>query len=192
MSSDLEYIAEQFRALRKENADLGRKLASVVMVGKVVEHQGDKMRLEFDEKDPATGKPFRSPLVRRGASSGAGASGHKERNRPAIGERMLLLSPGGEIGAHSRAYPYGPTDDNAEPSGDADFARVFSEGNARFAIKDGMIRVTVGGKGFELTAAQLQMIGVFKADGGSRPAHYVGGLDDAGDTAVDGNSNILI
>lgn len=192
MSADFEIIAEEFRRLRRKNAQLERQLASMAMTGKVIERQGDKVRLEFDPKDAATGKPFRSPLVRIGASSGAGSNGHKERIRPAIGETMLLLSPNGEIGAHSRAYPYGPTDDNPEPSGDDDFDRVLQHGNARIAIKDGMIRVTVGGKGFELTAAQLQMIGIFKAEGGSRPAHYVGGLDNAGDLAVDGNDNMLI
>lgn len=192
MSADLELIAEEFRQLRRENAEAKRRLASMMMVGRVIENEGDKTRLEFDAKDPATGKPFRSPLVRLGNSSGAGGSGHKERNRPAIGETMLLLSPNGEIGAHSRAYPYGPTDDNPEPSGDDDAARILENGNARIVMKNGMIRVTVGGKGFELTEAQLQMLGIFKADGGSRPAHYVGGVDDAGDTAVDGNPNMLI
>jgi hypothetical protein len=187
--SAVEEIAEMFRAMRSDLDDARRRLASVVMIGKVVERDGDKVRLEFDEKDPSTGKPFRSPLLRRANSAG---NGHKERNRAAMGEVMMMVSPGGEIGRHSRAVPYGPVDESPEPEGDDDFPRVIQEGNARIAIKDGMIRVTVEGKGFELTAAQLQMIGVFKAEGGSRPAHYVGGVDDGGDKAVDGNSNVLI
>ncbi|MGL5447442.1 MAG: phage baseplate protein [Rhabdaerophilum sp.] len=192
MSADFELIAEEFRDLRRINARIERKLASVAMIGKVIERHGDKVRLEFDQKDAATGKPFRSPLARIGASSGSGSNGHKERNRPAIGETMLLISPNGEIGAHSRAYPYGPTDDNPEPSGDDEFDRVFEHGNARIAIMNGKIRVTVGESGFELTEVELKMLGVFRAKDGSRPAHYAGGIDTGGDFAIDGNSKLLI
>lgn len=187
--SAIEEISELFRATKSQLEDTRRRLSSVIMIGKVVERSGDKVRLEFDPADASTGKPFRSPMLRLAESAGAG---HKERNRPAIGQIMMMISPNGEIGRHSRAIPYGPVDDSAEPEGDEDFPRVWQEGNARIAMKDGMIRVTVGGKGFELTEAQLQMIGVFKAEGGWRPAHYAGGLDDGGDTAVDGNSNMLI
>lgn len=187
--SAIEEIAELFRQTRSELEDARRRIASTIMIGKVIERSGDKVRLEFDQKDASTGKPFRSPLLRRADSAG---EGHKERNRPAMGEVMMMISPNGEIGRHSRVIPYGPLDDSTEPEGDEDFPRVIQEGNARIAIRDGMIRVTVGGKGFELSEAQLQMIGVFKADGGSRPAHYVGGQDSDGDQAVDGNSNMLI
>ncbi len=187
--SAAEEIAEFIRGLRADHEDTRRRLASVMLIGKVVERSGDKVRLEFDQADASTGKPFRSPLIRLAEAAG---EGHKERNRPAMGQMMMMLSPNGEIGRHSRALPYGPVDDSGEPEGDADFPRVIQEGNARIAMKDGMIRITVNGKGFELTEAQLQMIGIFRAEGGSRPAHYVGGVDDAGDTAVDGNSSMLI
>lgn len=155
----IDYVAETIRALRSELEDTRRRLASTVMIGRVVEVSGDKIRLEFDEKDASTGEPFRSPLVRRANSAGSEGSGHKERNRPVVGETMALLSPNGEIGKHSRAIPYGPTDDSAEPAGDEGFARVLSEGNASLAIKDGEIRIKVGGTSISVTNAGFDQTG---------------------------------
>lgn len=156
--SEADYIAEQIRALRSETEDLRRRLASVVMVGQVVENQGEKMRLEFEAKDSSTGKPFRSPMIRRANSAGKDGAGHKERNRPAIGETMILVSPNGEIGAHSRAMPYGPTDESGEPAGDESYPRILAEGNASIAIKAGEIRIKVGGAVLTLTEASIKAL----------------------------------
>lgn len=178
--SGADAIAEILRATRADLEDTRRRMASVVMIGRVVERSGDKVRLEFDAADPSTGKPFRSPLVRRANSSG---ETHKERNRPAMGEIMALLSPNGEIGRHSRAIPYGPVDDSQEPQGDDDFPRVIQEGNARIAIKDGMIRITVGGTTWTFTPQGFdQTGGHHKHDGKNTGRDHVhGGVVKGGD-----------
>ena len=155
----MQDLAEVIRSQSAAIEDLKRRVASLVMIGQAVEVQGDKVRLEFDARDPATGAPFRGPLTRRASAAGAGGSGHKERNRPAVGETMVLISPNGEIGAHSRALPYGPTDESAEPGEDAGYPRVFAEGNASMAIKAGEIRLKVGGVTVTLTAEGLRVTG---------------------------------
>ncbi len=50
----------------------------------------------------------------------------------------------------------------------------------------------LGDEGFDLTSEGLQMLGKFKGKNGKRPAHYKGGKDSDGDTAVDGNDDVLI
>lgn len=190
MSTDFNFIAEEIRSLRSASEDLRRRLASVVMIGQVSEISGDKQRLTFDDKDASTGEPFKSPLVRRASASGSAGGGHKERNRPAMGETMALISPNGEIGRHSRAIPYGPTDDSAEPAGDEGFARVFSEGDASVAIKAGEIRLKVGGVTFKINGAGIEITGgTIKHDGKSIDKDHVhGGIVPGGsDTDVPSN-----
>lgn len=181
--SATDYLAEIIRALRSDLEDTRRRLASAVMIGRVVEVSGDKVRLEFDEKDASTGEPFRSPLVRRANSAGANGAGHKERNRPVMGETMALLSPNGEIGRHSRAFPYGPTDESGEPAGDEGFARVLSEGNASLAIRDGEIRLKVGGTTVSVTADGFDQTGGHQKHDGKNTGkdHIHGGIVPGGD-----------
>lgn len=188
MSAD--YVAEIIRALRADLEDTRRRLASTVMTGRVVEVSGDKVRLEFDEKDPSTGEPFRSPLVRRANSAGLEGQGHKERNRPVVGEVMALISPNGEIGRHSRALPYGPTDDSGEPSGDEGFARVFAEGNASIALKNGEIRFKVDGTTVSIKGEGLEQTGGHQKHDGKNVGkdHVHGEVTPGGsDTGVPSN-----
>lgn len=179
--SAADQIAEFLRQTRADLEDARRRLSSVVMIGRVIERQGDKVRLEFDAADPSTGKPFRSPLVRRADSAGAG---HKERNRAALGEVMALISPNGEIGRHSRVMPYGPVDDSPEPEGDEDFPRIWQEGNARLALKDGAIRLSVGGVTWTFTAEGLDQKGGHHRHDGKNTGrdHVHGGVVKGGDT----------
>lgn len=176
--SGIELIAEEIRALRSENEDLRRRLASVVMIGQVKQISGDKVKLEFDEKDPSTGQPFRSPMIRRADSAGANGQGHKERRRPVLGETMMMISPNGEIGKHSRALPYGPTDESAEPAGDDGFARILSDGNASLAIRDGEIRIKVGGTSVSITSAGFDQTGGHQKHDGKNTGkdHVHGGV----------------
>jgi hypothetical protein len=185
-----EYVAETIRALRADLEDTRRRLASMVMTGRVIEIKGDMVRLEFDETDPSTGEPFRSPLIRRANSAGREGQGHKERNRPVVGEVMALISPNGEIGRHSRAIPYGPTDDSGEPAGDEGFARVFAEGNASIALRDGEIRFKVGGSSVSLTGEGFEQTGGYQRHDGRNVGkdHVHGDVTPGGsDTGVPSN-----
>ena len=65
-------------------------------------------------------------------------------------------------------------------------------GAARIALSANGISITVDGKGFTLSPGEMAMSTVFRAKDGFRKAHYVGGQDSDGDTAIDGNDNILI
>lgn len=183
MSGDLQYIAEVIRAQGAAIEDLKRRVASLIMIGQVSEISGDKQRLTFDEKDPSTGEPFKSPMVRRANSAGAASAGAKERNRPVVGETMALLSPNGEIGVHSRAMPYGPTDDSGEPAGDEGYAWVRSEGNASIAMKAGEVRIKVGGSTFTVADGEITITGgTVKHDGKSiDKTHVHGGIVAGGD-----------
>lgn len=176
--SDIEYVAETIRTLRSEVEDLRRRLASVIMVGQVSEISGDKVRLTFDDADASTKEPFKGPLTRRASAAGNAGAGHKERNRPAMGETMAMLNPNGEIGPHSRLIPYGPTDDSGEPAGDEGYPRIFSEGNASIAMKAGEIRMKVGGITFTVTDGEINITGgTIKHDGKSiDKGHVHGGI----------------
>lgn len=173
--SALDQIAEVLRGHASKIEDLSRRVASVVMIGQVKQTSGDKLRLEFDEKDPSTGKPFQSPLVRRANSAGVNGTGHKERNRPVVGETMALISPNGEIGKHSRAIPYGPTDDSAEPAGDEGFARVWSEGAASISMSGNEIRLRVGSATVSIKNGEIR-----STVGGTEMLHTPDGLDQTG------------
>lgn len=183
MSSDLQYIVETIRALVADTEDLKRRVASLIMVGQVSEINGDKQRLTFDDKDASTGEPFRSPMVRRANAAGASSNGAKERSRPVIGETMALINPNGEIGVHSRAIPYGPTDDSGEPAGDEDYPWVRSEGNASIAMKAGEIRLKVGGITLTITDGEINVAGgTIRHDGKSiDKSHVHGGIVAGGD-----------
>lgn len=183
MSQDLQFIIETMRSQASQLEDLRRRVASVVMVGQVDQVSGDKQRVVFDEKDASTGEPFKSPMLRRASAAGKDGSGHKERNRPAMGETVAVINPNGEIGKHSRVIPYGPTDDSGEPAGDEGFARILSEGNASIAIKGGEIRLKVGATTVTITAAGVDQTGGHHKHEGKNTGkdHIHGGIVAGGD-----------
>jgi hypothetical protein len=166
LAGDFDYVAEAIRQIKAEYADLSRRLAALVMVGTVSQIDGDKEKLTLLDSDPSTGEPFTSPMVRRADPAGARGQGRKERSRSVLGEPRFLINPGGEIGKHSRTLSYGPTDESAEPQGDDGFARVFSEGSTSIAIRDGEIRLTVGGTTVSITAEGVSQTGGYRRHDG--------------------------
>ena len=187
----MSYVADELRRLNRENARLNRKVATGDVEGEVVERDEKnwKVRLKLGE-DPETGKAVLGPWVR--PNSGNNQPGFKvSAPLPAIGTRMRLKSPSGIVGAASYADPAPFDGEQKRPTQAAD-EHVIEHGGARFAVKPGSIEVTVGGQGFTLTGEGLQMTTKFTAKGGSRPAHYKGGLDTNGDKAVDGNDQMLV
>lgn len=186
----MSYIADELRALRKENVRLNRKIALASLDGTVAERDEKtrKVRLEIG-RDPETDEKILSPWVRvQSNSSGA----FKAFVLPSVGEQMYLDSGSGVVGADSVARFGTFNDSNKHPEQEADENVVLENGDARISATKGKITMKVGGEGFEVTSKGLQMLGKFVAKGGSRPAHYKGGKDSDGDTAVDGNDNVLI
>lgn len=174
-------IAEILRRL----GELERKQANIVREGRVTQRDpGKGVKIAIADID---GKPVETPWIRPMEQAG----GLKTFALPAIGQHMKVFSPDGEIGRNSMAVPHSYTDQHGQPSQEADEA-MLQYGNAEIRLKNGQITIKVGGGGFVLTEANLQMLNTFIAKGGSRPAHYVGGVDSGGDLAVSGNSDMLI
>lgn len=204
----MSYIASELRRLRRENVRLNRKLALMEIPGKVIERDETKklVRLEIGE-DPATGDTIKGPWIRPPSVLGAG--GTKAFRLPDLGEAMTMRSASGVVGADSVAH-FGPfnADENKHPENQAEDELVLERGNARLSLSgkgfaltkgdetvkltgDGL-SITKGSQGFTITGSALEMAGVFKAKGGSRPAHFKGGKDSRGDVAVEGNDNLLV
>lgn len=202
----MSYIGSELRRLRKENVRLNRKLALQRIGGPVAERDEKtrKVRIELG-RDPETDAKILSPWVRVQSTSAGKTKGFV---LPSVGEQLYLESASGVVGADSVAT-YGTFNDtNKHPEQEADESVIFEIGGARLsATKDRVllkvdgaqltvtkskITLGLGGQGFAVTEEALQMLGLFKAKGGSRPAHYKGGKDSGGDTAMDGNDQVLI
>ncbi|GJD93358.1 phage baseplate assembly protein V [Methylobacterium iners] len=186
----MSYIGSELRRLRKENVRLNRKLALQRIGGPVAERDEKtrKVRIELGE-DPETGEKILGPWTRVQSNS---AGAFKTFVLPSIGEQMYLESASGVVGADSVAVFGTFNDTNKHPEQGADEAVLFENGSVRMSVTKDKVVLKHGSQGFELTGDGLQMLGVFKAKGGSRPAHYKGGKDSGGDLAVDGNDQLLV
>lgn len=133
-------VHDELRRLSKQVAGLQQKVDRVVVAGVVKEAKGDRVVLDIGQD----GNEMLSPNVRLGTSSGAAGGGHSVYTKPGVGEPMLLVSPGGVIGRHSRAMPFGPVDDHPSPGTAENDGHVHVVGNSRFTVKDKAIEQHVG------------------------------------------------
>lgn len=127
-------VAKAFRQVLKSVEDINRRLSSLVVSGRVVEVDGDRVRLELGPTDPA-GKKFLSPWVQ--VQEMAGATG--SRFPVAVGDPMRLLSPNGDIGTASLAIRDGYTQDAPSPA-EGDELAIAHDGCA-IRVVDGKIRL---------------------------------------------------
>lgn len=198
-------LKDRLDRIERRLVETDQRVARILLPGKVKQVDAGKYRLRLVlATDAETGAEILSPWVKWQSGS---AGKVRDWSPPEAGEEMLLLSPSGTIGTGSRAM-FGTFDAEHAPPSTKDDERVWSFGQARLVLKgDGLtlavagaeialsrdaIAVTVDGSGFSLSADELAMSTVFRAHGGSRPAHYVGGLDSDGDAAVDGNDQVLL
>lgn len=202
----MSYVASELRRLRKENVRLNRKVALQRIGGPVAERDEKtrKVRLELGQ-DPESGEKILGPWVRVQSTSAGKTKGFV---LPSIGEQMYQTSASGVVGADSVAEFGTFTDTNKHPTQGADESVIFEIGGARLsATKDKVVlkvdgatitltksklTVAVDGQGFDLTSEALQMLGLFKAKGGSRPATWKGSRDSGGDIAQEGNDQVLV
>jgi len=150
-------------------------------------------------------EPYLSPWIPYAQVAGPGQA-LKIHAPPAVGQSMTLLSPSGDL-RQSTALPLTWSTPAPSPGQTAD--PVATYGQVRFDLTPTGLKITagpmivdittsgiiveLGGKGFRIDAAALQMTHVFKAkDPIGQPAHYVTGLDTDGDQAVDGNPNVIL
>lgn len=127
-----------------EIRELKRRLLNTTREGKVVEHHPDNPRLIKVDVGPE-GQEVKTPWIEYGERAGS----VKTISRPAIGERMMVMSPDGELGLASRAVIGGFSDDNAHPEQAA----------------DGELVMTIGGSVFRFHAGGLQMKGNLDMEG---------------------------
>lgn len=163
-------IAREFRNLYKVADDLDRRMASMMLSGKVKAVKGDLVQLEILPEDSRTGKPFLSPWVQ--VQEAAGQSGSHLPVR--VGDPMRLLSPNGELGPQSLAVRDGYTDAAKNPTDKPQEEMIFAN--------DGPMR---------LRASKIVLEGEIHlgGDGGKR-VHRIGDSDDDGDVAVTGAAKV--
>jgi len=201
----LRWLPRRFDAIERRLVEQDQRLARMIMPGKVAEVDAERYRVRLELGiDAETGNAVLSPWVKW---QSAAAGQVRDWTPPSVGEAMLLLSPSGTIGTGSRAM-FGTFDDDHPPPTNAGNTRMWSFGDATVTFKgDALtlkvgdaevtltgtrITVAVGGAGFELSADELAMTTLFRGRGGSRPAHYAGGVDSDGDTAISGNDQVLV
>lgn len=142
--------ASELRRLRRENARLNRRIAMMILPGRVVERDPAKWKVRLEiGTDPDTGEAIKGPWVRP-SSGGAGAA-KVSPALPAIGDPMYLFSASGLIGGDSVAWPGTSTDDSPRPNQDPDETVLFERGEDRLSVKAGELFLKSGGASVKLT-----------------------------------------
>ena len=121
------------RDLRKRLAALERKFATLLMTGTAEKSEGAKTKVRFDDEG-ADGKPFSSPMLAQMNSAGKKGGGVSRFTKIGDGEPVLVLNPGGEIGAHSRVMPAGHVEDHPSPGTAEQDGEVTSWGDAKISL----------------------------------------------------------
>jgi hypothetical protein len=181
--------AREIVRLARRIDELNQRLARTMLTGEVVKVEGDKVRLRLRDKDQSTGKEFLSPLIRWQGHAGSESGGFSMTTRPAVGEKMRLFSPSGEIGPGSLAVPDSFSNAAPNPDQGADF--MIRMGETHLSIGAGGIRLFVGGVGIEINA-EIITHGTTRLDNGNRQVHFKGGVDSRGDQAVDGAERVFV
>jgi len=193
----MDLVASELRRLRRQVVDLNRRLALARVPGTIEEIDTGKRMVRVKIGEDAEGQPILSPWVRW--EEQAGNALLKVHVPPVKGARVNLESPSGTIGEGSVASWSTYHDSNAAPSQSDDTA-MLAAGSSQIEMKDGELTIRtaskltldVGGMALEISPDEIKAGKTFRAKNGSRPAHYVGGVDDDGDLALDGNADMLI
>jgi hypothetical protein len=121
-------LIAELREMRAALADLNRRVRGMVVHGTVRAVEGDRVRLTLDA---GPGGDVVSPAVRWQEMAGHSGGGTTTWMPPAIGERMMLVSPSGEIGSHSIAMRGCYTAADGKPADEA--GMYFKVGDTVFA-----------------------------------------------------------
>lgn len=145
------------RDLRKRLAALERRVSSMIMVGTAETNKGAKTKVRFDDAGIDGGKPFSSPFLAQASHAGKGGAGVSDFTKIGAGQPVLVFSPGGELGKHSRILPGGPVDDHPSPGAAESDGKVIAIGDATVAIKDGEVKITVGGASITIAGGKITL-----------------------------------
>jgi|GEM_PF-2559186 len=160
-------IVDEIRSLQKQIAGLKHQLNRQIIHGKVAEVRGDQVRLDIG----SDGKPVMGPWTRIGGlPSGANGGGHSQYVKPGIGEPMLLISPGGKVGEHSRAFFFGPVGEFPSAGAAETDGYVHKAGDVTQTIRDGEATTTVGDQ--SISQSRDGGTGI---DAGDKPVNIKGG-----------------
>jgi hypothetical protein len=149
-------VATHIREMRKDIAALRRRVSTLIMTGTVEANQGAKSKVRFDDEG-ADGKPFSSPFLHQASHAGKDGQGVSDFTKLGTGAPVYVLSPGGEIGAHSRIMPAGPVDERPAVGTSEQDGKVFRVGNSAIEVKDGEMKLTVGGSSITLTPGLITL-----------------------------------
>ncbi|WP_336812244.1 hypothetical protein [Bosea sp. MMO-172] len=118
----------------KRLAALERRVATLIMPGTAQRSEGSKTVVRFDDKG-ADGQPFESPALSHIAPSGKKGGGVSSFRKIGDGEPVLVISPGGELGKHSRVMPAGPVEDHPSPGSAEQDGEVIEHGDAKISMR---------------------------------------------------------
>lgn len=145
-------VAAELRRQAARTQAAERRLAMMVLSGKVAAKDPDKRLLRLKIGTNSKGEDVLSPWMRWQEAGAGGLTIHSE---PDDNEQMLMLSMSGTIGAGSLAVPGTYDQDHAAPSKSSDTA-VLQRGG----------RIELGPKGLRLVGDDIQLVGNVRAEGG--------------------------
>lgn len=122
------------REFAKRLAALERRVATMILPGTVARSEGSKSVVRFDEKGVG-GQPFESPALAHVASSGKKGGGVSRFGKLGDGEPVFVISPGGELGQHSRVMSAGPVEDHPSPGTAEQDGEVMEFGDAKISVR---------------------------------------------------------
>lgn len=152
---------DEIRALRKMVAALDRKVATMFMTGTVDKTEGSKGRVLFDDQG-ADGKAFQSPMLSQATPSGQKGGGTSTFRKLGQGEPVVVLSPGGELGEHSRILPWGPVKEHPSPGKAEEDSEVHTIGSLKFRVAGDTVELIAGT--FKVTG-NVVLVGNFENTG---------------------------
>jgi phage baseplate assembly protein gpV len=89
------------------------------------------------------------------AHTGNAGQGVSEFSRMGVGEAVLVVSPNGKVGTGSVVLPWADTQEHPAAGIAEQDGRVIQRGNARLDLRDGHIRLSVGGSTITLIDGTL-------------------------------------
>jgi len=136
-------VWDEVRELRKMISTLDRKVATMFMTGTVDKTEGSKGRVLFDDQG-ADGQPFRSPMLSQATPSGQKGGGTSTFRKLGQGEPVVVISPGGELGEHSRILPWGPVKEHPSPGKAEEDGEVHTIGDLKLRVVGDAVELLAG------------------------------------------------
>jgi len=173
----LANLVTEVRELRKEVAGLRQARLRTLMPGTVKAVKGS--RVEVTLSDDGDEGPVETPELRLINTTGKRGGGVSKFTKLGVGDPVLVVSPDGDVTTASGVMPWVDSDDDPAPgSAEAD-GDVTESGNAKFEVKDGMIRLTVGGSTITIGASGITINGTEVTVTGSSLKHNAKNVGDS-------------